>query len=158
MADNKRFNSREKANFHTCKTLLNCYIREYCSENSNLFSVNQNKKTYSVYFPTSDVTISGILSFYSAIGEHEYDSFYVNKERELDYSYLVQLIIKELKRDNQEITDERSSDFSDKVNNSYNKLALFLKQPQCFRKDMLISSCRPLYIVWSNSTVSLICR
>jgi siderophore synthetase component len=127
MADNKRFNSREQANFHTCKTLLNCYIREFCSESSILFSVNQHTKAYSINFPTSDVIISGILSHYSEMGEYEYESFYVNKERELNYSYLVQLIIKELKYDNPEITEKRSNNFFNKVKNSYHKLALFLK-------------------------------
>lgn len=127
MAENQRFNSWEQANFHTCKTLLNCYIREFCSENSKLFSVDQNKKVYSIYFPTSDVIISGTLSFYSAMGEHEYDSFYVNNESGLDYSHLVDWIMKELIHDNPEITEERSIDFSIKVTNSYHKLALFLK-------------------------------
>lgn len=128
MADNKRFKSRKQANFHTCKTLLNCYIREFCSENLNVLSVNSNKKTYSIYFPMSDVTISGILSFYSEIGEHEYENYYVKNDRELDYSYLVQLIIKELERANPIITDEQSIDFVNKVDNSYQKLALFLKR------------------------------
>ncbi|OKL35478.1 hypothetical protein BLL40_15480 [Domibacillus mangrovi] len=128
MANNKRLNSREQANFHTCKTLLNCYIREFCSKNSNLFTVNQNKKTYSLYFPASDATISGVLSFYSEMGEHEYEYYDVNDDRELHYAYLVQLIVKELKHDHPTITDKRSIDFLTKVNNSYHKLALFLNQ------------------------------
>ncbi|WP_260472035.1 IucA/IucC family protein [Bacillus canaveralius] len=127
MSVKKRVESRNQANFHTCKTLLNCFIREFCSENSNSFSVSKNKNAYSIYFPTSDVTISGTLSFYSAIGEHEFASFYVNKERKLDYSYLVQLIVKKIKDKHPEITAERSIDFSNKVDNSFQKLALFLE-------------------------------
>lgn len=127
MAVKKRFNSRNQANFHTCKTLLNCYIREFCKERPHLFSVDRNKNSYCVNFSASGVTISGTLSFYSAMGEHEYESYSVNKERELDYAYLVRLIINELKNDNPMITDRRAMDFSNKVDNSYHKLALFLK-------------------------------
>ena len=128
MANRIQLSSRERANLHSCRTLLNCYSREFCSENTNSFSLNQEKKTYSFYFPTSDVTISGTL-YYSEMGEHEYENYYVEKEKELDYSYLVQLIIKEIKLDNLSITDERSIDFSNKVDNSYQKLTLFLKDP-----------------------------
>ncbi|MGE8080820.1 IucA/IucC family protein [Peribacillus loiseleuriae] len=127
MTDNKRLNSLTQANFHTCKTLLNCYIREFCSGDLHVFPINQNQKTYSVYFPMSDITISGLLSFYSDIGEHEYENYYVENSRELEYSYLVQLIINELKHDNPRITEGRSIDFSNKVDNSYQKLALYLK-------------------------------
>ncbi|NYF26098.1 IucA/IucC family siderophore biosynthesis protein [Sporosarcina sp. JAI121] len=129
MADNKQVNSAEQANFHTCKTLLNCYIREFCSGKLNVFPATPKKKAYSIYFPTSDIIISGILAFYSEMGEHEYENFYVKEDRQLDYSFLVQLIIEELKHANQLITDEGSDSFSSKVENSYHKLALFLNRP-----------------------------
>ncbi|WP_017728879.1 IucA/IucC family protein [Halalkalibacterium ligniniphilum] len=123
----QQFKSQEEANFHTCKTLLNCYIREFYNENSNLFSMNQKKNIFSIYFPTSDEMISGKLRFYSAIGEHEYETFYVNSGKALSYVYLVQLIIKELKQHHPHITNECSVDFLNKVENSFQKLALFLE-------------------------------
>ncbi|GLB60903.1 IucA/IucC family protein [Cytobacillus sp. NCCP-133] len=124
MSEKKRFNSRDQANFHTCKTLLNCYIREFCGENPNLFSVN--KDAYSIYFPVSNAIISGSLSFYSALGEHEYANYYVNGVGKLDYTYLIELIVNDIKGKHPEIKAERSTDFFNKVGNSFHKLALFL--------------------------------
>lgn len=146
MSKKIRFNSFNQANFHTCKTLLNCYIREFCSENPNLFLINYNTNAYSIYFPTSDEIIFGTLSFYSAMGEHEYADFYANEERGLDYSYLVQLIVKELKDKHPQITAERSIDFSNKVDNSFQKLALFLEHSDEQHKfDYLTSEQSLLY-------------
>ncbi|XEC94533.1 IucA/IucC family siderophore biosynthesis protein [Paenibacillus tarimensis] len=124
----RRFNeSGSQANRHTCRTLLNCYIREFCRERPDLFSINPKERTYAVSFRESGVIVSGKLSYCSAMGEHEYESFFVNEGKALDYTYLVQLIIKELKHFFPFITEERAIDFSDKVDNSYHKLALFLQ-------------------------------
>lgn len=130
----------DQANYYTCKTLLNCFIREYCSDCLNLFSVDQDKMVYSIYFPTSKITISGDLSYYSEIGEHEYSNFWVENEKELEYSDLVELIIKELKNYYSMITSNRCLDFFKKVDNSYQKLALFIKNSQPPNKWDYLSS------------------
>lgn len=80
------------------------------------------------------------------MGEHEYADFYANEERGLDYSYLVQLIVKELKDKHPQITAERSIDFSNKVDNSFQKLALFLEHSDEQHKfDYLTSEQSLLY-------------
>ncbi|OES44769.1 IucA/IucC family protein [Domibacillus iocasae] len=124
IVNNQRL-SWEQAQFHTCKTLLNCYIREY-GHKEKLFSRDQNQNNYSVFFPTSNVEISGSLSFYSAIGEHEYENFFVKGSRNVHYSDIVQWIVAELRTNNMDITDERAGDFLKKVQNSYEKLSIFL--------------------------------
>lgn len=128
MINNNRFNCREQANFHTCKTVLNCFIREFCSEHTQLFSVDRHTNAYSIRFPASNVLISGVLSHYSEIGEFEYKSFNVDENKKLDYSFLVEVIIRELKLDHPEIIgNQATTAFLEKVDNSFHKMALFLK-------------------------------
>lgn len=123
-----RVNHKEQANIHTCKTLLNCYIREICGTDLHLFSVNQQTKSYSINFPISKITISGVLSHYSEIGAHEYESFYVNKVIGLNYKCVVQLIVKELQHHNTSKSAKYGKDFIRKVDNSYYKLSYILKE------------------------------
>ncbi|WP_261378385.1 IucA/IucC family protein [Paenibacillus agilis] len=121
-------NRQELANFHTCKTLLNCYIREFCQENRNLLSVDSEGRNFTLYFPTSGVTLSGMFSFYSAIGEHDYKSMYIQEEREIHCAELVQWIVKELQQQDSLVTDKTVQSFTNRVDNSYRNLALYLKQ------------------------------
>ncbi|WP_256760518.1 IucA/IucC family siderophore biosynthesis protein [Cohnella sp. WQ 127256] len=120
-------NRQEQANYHTCKTLLNCYVREFCYEHSSLFSINHQENTYEFDFPASDVILSGELSYYSAIGEHEYEHYRVNNGQELDYADLVQWIVRELQQHHSFITNEKAIDFSNKVANSYRNLNIFVE-------------------------------
>ncbi|MCR8842092.1 hypothetical protein NQ117_00190 [Paenibacillus sp. SC116] len=120
-------NHQELANFHTCKTLLNCYIREFCQENHHLLSIDSKGQAFTLYFPTSEVTLSGVFSYYSAIGEHEYKSMYVQQGQELHYPELIQWIVKELQQQDSLVTDKTGLDFSKRIDNSYRNLALYLK-------------------------------
>ncbi|WP_025028694.1 IucA/IucC family protein [Caldalkalibacillus mannanilyticus] len=138
--DSPRFSSQEQANIHTCKTLLNCYIREFSTKHSNLFFIHPKEKIYSIYFKASDVVLSGKLSYYSAIGEHEYESFDLSKGKPLDYTALVQLIITELKQINPSISEEQSTNFFSKVENSYQKMMLFLEHSHSHQVEDYLSS------------------
>ncbi|MBD8499231.1 hypothetical protein IFO66_13110 [Paenibacillus sp. CAU 1523] len=120
-------NRQERANYYTCKTLLNCYIREFCQENRHLLSIDANSQTFTLYFPASKVTVSGTFSFYSAIGEHEYKDIYVQQGQALDYPELVQWMVRELQQQDSLVTDKSRLDFSKRIDNSYRNLALFLK-------------------------------
>ncbi|MFC5703309.1 IucA/IucC family protein [Cohnella faecalis] len=101
--------------------------------------MNPQEKTYTISFPASDIALSGKLSFYSAIGEHEYDHYRVNNGQELYYAHLVQWIVKEL-RQHSFITTEKEEDFSNKIANSYRNLALFLEHSAHSRVRDYLSS------------------
>ncbi|WP_227013627.1 IucA/IucC family protein [Paenibacillus psychroresistens] len=83
--------------------------------------------TYVFYFPASEVSLSGKLSYYSAISEHEYEYFSVNHGQGLDYADLVEWIVKEIRQQHSFITDEKASNFSNKMANSFRNMALFLE-------------------------------
>ncbi|WP_342573273.1 IucA/IucC family protein [Paenibacillus sp. FSL R5-0749] len=72
MENKLRSEAEQQAHEHSCKLLLNCYIRELALEKENDIRINPNKLTYAVAFPASGVTVTGQLSYYSAMGEHEY--------------------------------------------------------------------------------------
>lgn len=128
MVTNERTRSREQANAHTCKTLLNCYIRELGKEQLSGIKMNPGEKTYAVSFPKSGAAISGKLHYYSASGEHEYGEFRTNDGTELHYHSLARWIVRELQHRYPLITGEREVDFAEKVDNSYRKVALFLER------------------------------
>ncbi|WP_229263516.1 IucA/IucC family protein [Cohnella cholangitidis] len=136
----RSLNGREQANRHTCKTLLNCYAREFCNEHTSSFSMSPHDLAYAFYFPASDVILSGKLSYYSAIGEHEYESYLVNNGREPEYADVAQWIVKELRQHQLLITDKRAIDFSTKVANSYRNLALYLEHSVDVRAQDYLSS------------------
>lgn len=142
----RRLNHEEQANIHTCKTLLNCYIREFCHDHPDCFSIDAAGNTYAVSFPASGVTVAGKLLFYSAMGEHVYGSFRVHNGQELDYAELVRLIVQELKHHHSLITEERANHFFEKVENSCRNLALYAKHSD-FRpvRDYLSSEQSLLY-------------
>ncbi|WP_339242920.1 IucA/IucC family protein [Paenibacillus sp. FSL R5-0517] len=72
MENKLRSEAEQQAREHSCKLLLNCYIRELALEKENDIRINPNTLTYAVAFPASGVTVTGQLSYYSAMGEHEY--------------------------------------------------------------------------------------
>ncbi|WP_339308747.1 IucA/IucC family protein [Paenibacillus sp. FSL R5-0519] len=72
MENKLRSEAEQQAHEHSCKLLLNCYIRELALEKANDIRINPNTLTYAVAFPASGVTVTGQLSYYSAMGEHEY--------------------------------------------------------------------------------------
>lgn len=127
MTVNNQTWSMEQAQLHTCKTLLNCYIRE-CSNETKVFSMDQHRKQYTVSFPVSQVKVSGALAFYSAIGEHEYENFFVNDGQPVQYPKLVQWVVAELQAGGVYVTEKCADDFLEKVHNSCEKLTLFLAQ------------------------------
>ncbi|MDP4097194.1 hypothetical protein OIN60_10470 [Paenibacillus sp. P96] len=136
--DNLR--SEIKANLHQCKVLLNSYIREFCSEHPESVAIDPKEYTYTIRFGASGVHIYGRFSYFSVTGEHEYESFYVNGGEALDHAYLVQLIIQELRQQDPSIPDERTIDFINKVENSYEKLVLFLQHSDSGQVQDYISS------------------
>lgn len=52
-----RSESLEQANRHTCKLLLNCYIRELAQEREDDIALNADTLDYAVAFPVCGVTV-----------------------------------------------------------------------------------------------------
>ncbi|WP_082676533.1 IucA/IucC family protein [Shouchella shacheensis] len=127
MTVDSRMNSKEKANHHTCKTLLNCYLREHGGWNGHIFMIDQRTKNYRIHFPACNASIYGELAYYSAMGEHEFSSYFVQGER-LHYTVLLPLIIRELQETYATLSHENKEGFTHKVNNSYHKLSIFIEQ------------------------------
>ena len=90
--------AEQQAHEHSCKLLLNCYIRELALEKANDIRINPNTLTYAVAFQASGVTVTGELSYYSAMGEHEYLSMESGGEA-VHYRDLVRWITSELMGD-----------------------------------------------------------
>ncbi|WP_258166109.1 IucA/IucC family siderophore biosynthesis protein [Paenibacillus sp. PCH8] len=74
MENKLRSKAEQQAYEHSCKLLLNCYIRELALEKEGDIRVDPNTMTYAVAFRASGVTVTGQLTYYSAMGEHEYAS------------------------------------------------------------------------------------
>ncbi|WP_458127160.1 IucA/IucC family protein [Paenibacillus sp. Z3-2] len=72
MENKLRSEAEQQAHEHSCKLLLNCYIRELALEKKSDIRINPTAQTYAVAFQASGVTVTGQLSYYSAMGEHEY--------------------------------------------------------------------------------------
>ncbi|MCY7561782.1 IucA/IucC family protein, partial [Paenibacillus macerans] len=138
-----RSESLEQANRHTCKLLLNCYIRELAQEREDDIALNADTLDYAVAFPVCGVTVFGKLAYYSAAGEHEYESIRRSGANgangHVEYGELVQWIIRELSSeglgtgegapaDDNRITDEQARSFAEKVDNSCRNLALFIER------------------------------
>ncbi len=95
MENKLRSEAEQQAHEHSCKLLLNCYIRELALEKANDIRINPNTLTYAVAFQASGVTVTGELSYYSAMGEHEYHSMESGGET-VHYRDLVRWITSEL--------------------------------------------------------------
>ncbi|RPK24468.1 hypothetical protein EDO6_05412 [Paenibacillus xylanexedens] len=95
MENKLRSEAEQQAHEHSCKLLLNCYIRELALEKESDIRINPNTLTYAVAFQASGVTVTGRLSYYSAIGEHEYLSMESGGEA-VHYHDLVRWITSEL--------------------------------------------------------------
>ncbi|WP_336759625.1 IucA/IucC family protein [Paenibacillus sp. USHLN196] len=98
MENKLRSEAEQQAHEHSCKLLLNCYIRELALEKENDIRINPNTLTYAVAFQASRVKVTGQLSYYSAIGEHEYLSMESDGEA-VHYRDLVRWITCELSGD-----------------------------------------------------------
>ncbi|WP_127531785.1 IucA/IucC family protein [Paenibacillus kobensis] len=126
----QQIHNLEQANRHACKLLMNSYIREFGGDCAGSLSLQADDKTYSVSFPVSGVIVSGRLAFYSAIGEHEYESFQVGGDcgcgGKLDYADLARWIVKELRQAYPDISDERADDFCRRIENSCRNVALYI--------------------------------
>ncbi|WP_339785981.1 IucA/IucC family protein [Paenibacillus sp. FSL R7-0313] len=95
MENKLRSEAEQQAHEHSCKLLLNCYIRELALEKADGIRINPNTLTYAVAFQASGVTVTGQLSYYSAMGEHEYLSMESGGEA-VHYRDLVRWITSEL--------------------------------------------------------------
>ncbi|WP_339308608.1 IucA/IucC family protein [Paenibacillus sp. FSL H8-0317] len=95
MENKLRSEAEQQAHEHSCKLLMNCYIRELALEKENDIRINPNTLTYAVAFQASGVTVTGRLSYYSAMGEHEYLSMESGREV-VHYRDLVRWITSEL--------------------------------------------------------------
>ncbi|EZH66609.1 hypothetical protein DH09_11860 [Bacillaceae bacterium JMAK1] len=111
------------ADEHTCKTLLNCYLRE-CE---GTFIYKEEDHSYEIPFPSSRATITGKLTYYSAMGEHEYQSYFIRQQR-IDYMDIASLIVKELESSHSTLSQSEKMVFLKKVSNSFHKLNIFLSQ------------------------------
>lgn len=143
MESKLRFESLKQANRYTCKLLLNCYIRELAQEKEDDITLNADMLDYTIAFPASGVTIFGKLAYYSAAGEHEYDSIRWSGANgvsdHVEYRDLVQWIIRELSSEGlgtgegslageNLIMSEKARSFAEKVDNSCCNLALFIER------------------------------
>jgi len=122
----QRIHSLEQANRHACKLLLNCYIREFGRDFPGSLSIRADERTYAVGFPASGVTVSGRLLYYSAIGEHEYES--LGADGTLAYTDLARWIVRELRQTHSDISDERADEFCRRVENSCRNVAVYVGQ------------------------------
>ncbi|WP_255319912.1 IucA/IucC family siderophore biosynthesis protein [Paenibacillus amylolyticus] len=95
MENKLRSEAEQQAHEHSCKLLLNCYIRELALEKESDIRINPNTLSYTVTFQASRVKVTGRLSYYSAMGEHEYLSMESGGEA-VHYSDLVRWITSEL--------------------------------------------------------------
>ncbi|MCP1182346.1 IucA/IucC family siderophore biosynthesis protein [Paenibacillus sp. 1781tsa1] len=95
MENKLRSEAEQQAHEHSCKLLLNCYIRELALEKADDIRINPNTLTYAVAFQASGVKVTGQLSYYSAMGEHEYLSMESGGET-VHYRNLVRWITSEL--------------------------------------------------------------
>ncbi|OMF41217.1 hypothetical protein BK136_21845 [Paenibacillus amylolyticus] len=95
MENKLRSEAEQQAHEHSCKLLLNCYIRELALEKESDIRINPNTLTYTVAFQASRVKVTGHLSYYSAMGEHEYLSMESGGEA-VHYGDLVRWITSEL--------------------------------------------------------------
>ncbi|MCM3698793.1 IucA/IucC family siderophore biosynthesis protein [Paenibacillus macerans] len=135
--------SLKQANRHTCKLLLNCYIRELVQEREDDITLNADTLDYAVAFPASRVTVFGNLAYFSAAGEHEYDSIRWSgangASAPVEYRDLVRWIIRELSSEGlgtgegwppgeNLIMSEQARSFAEKVDNSCRNLALFIER------------------------------
>lgn len=98
MENKLRSEAEQQAHEHSCKLLLNCYIRELVLEKESDIRINPNTLTYAVAFQASGVTVTGQLAYYSAMGEHEYLSMQSSGET-VHYHDLVRWITCELSGD-----------------------------------------------------------
>lgn len=125
MGNKLRSKAEQQADEHSCKLLLNCYIRELGSEQADHVQLNPDTLTYTIAFPTSNVRVTGLLSYYSAMGEHEYLSMNCNGQS-VHYRDLVRWISSEIDGDQGGVA-ELVRDFAQKVENSVANLTLYLE-------------------------------
>ncbi|WP_434752760.1 IucA/IucC family protein [Paenibacillus amylolyticus] len=125
MENKLRSKAEQQADEHSCKLLLNCYIRELGPERAEQIQLNPDTLTYTITFPTSGVCVMGLLSYYSAMGEHEYLSMNCNGQT-VYCRDLVQWISSEIGGD-QDRGAERVRDFTQKVENSVANLTLYME-------------------------------
>lgn len=119
---------RAQANAQTCKTLLNCYIRELAAEREySDIEINIEDLTFVISFPHSGTALTGRLHYYSESGEHEYEQL-MTENRELDFKTLLQWMISELRYRDPSISHELIRDFTEKVENSCDKIELYWTQ------------------------------
>ena len=89
--------------------------------------LNPDTLTYTIAFPTSGVSVMGLLSYYSAMGEHEYLSMNCNGQA-VHCRDLVQWIASEIGGGDQDAGAGRVRDFTQKVENSLANLTLYIEQ------------------------------
>ncbi|WP_429350871.1 IucA/IucC family protein [Paenibacillus sp. 4624] len=126
MENKLRPKAEQQADEHSCKLLLNCYIRELGPEKAEHMQLNPDTLTYTIAFPTSRVSVMGLLSYYSAMGEHEYLSMNCNGQA-VHYRDLVRWIASEIALDPGRGA-ERVREFTQKVENSVANLTLYIEQ------------------------------
>ncbi|QDI92527.1 hypothetical protein EPH95_16125 [Salicibibacter halophilus] len=129
--------SKKEANHHTCKTLLNCYLRE-CG-GYGVFSVNHKNNHYQIDFPAKHVQVVGQLAYYSAIGEHEYANYFI-AGKQADFMDILTLIIREFRMKNPAISQDQNLTFMRKVSDSCHKLSLFIQEANPLSVTDYISS------------------
>lgn len=133
---NRQHDAQNEANRHTCRTLLNCYIREF-GQASRFFVTPE--LDYSVTFPASGITLAGKLVRRSAIGEHRYKSF-LHDGRPLDSAELARWIAQEMAAEAPSLDRRLQERFLQQVAGSRQTLALFMSQPESALPDGYLTS------------------
>ncbi|MFD0672084.1 IucA/IucC family protein [Cohnella sp. GCM10027633] len=123
----RRHDALDRAVRQTCRSLLNCYIRELAGEAPGLFSVDARTGAYELAFPASGVSLSGTMR-YSPMGEHDYDSCRVKGGCPLTDGELAGWIAKEARERIGGITDEMEEEFAKRVADSRDNIALFVRE------------------------------
>ncbi len=144
-----------QADKHTCKLLLNCYIRELGPERPTEIQVDGQQGIIRIDFPVSGKSLHAELTYVSATGEHEYRSFtwlpyqqsYAQEQAspasmedamqhtQTDHQSLLEAIIAEL-HDSEQVTSERAEQFRQRVENSLHNTALYMEHAACYGKPL----------------------
>ncbi|WP_317964662.1 IucA/IucC family protein [Paenibacillus sp. CCS19] len=139
MVKQRQHEARDRANWQTCQTLLNCYIREVANENSDRCEIDSRTGVFKISFAASEISLSGQMRF-SPMGEHDYLSIRVSSGEPLTSAELARWIVKEVRSGFDGITDEMESDFVRRVANSCSNIALFVAERGVVPVDNYLAS------------------
>lgn len=153
--------SVELAERATIRALLNSYLRE--TGKSDPREVMSGLKTFILHLPTIGKTITGAITYYSAIGQHVYGSFFYEAMsgglfRELEMTRLIELLLEELScRETAGNREAYLHPIKARIENSFRKMSLYIEhylnrpqsegawQPECVRSEQSLYIGHPFH-------------